>query len=311
MFRSKSGMMRKIRMKSCCALVLVLAIPAVGLFGCEKKSESTTTTKTEEVTKEATPTQGAEAQAESPTTGDASAQSQSKPTSTPLEYDIEAKLKALRSTIAIPKRETPSPHQIQLGVDDKIAGTIIGEKPNLDLTFTNQDGKEVNLAQSYPGKVLVISTIYTSCPLPDMCPRLTADFANLAGEMPDELKDYVQFILVSFDPQRDTPEVLKAFGQQRGIDFEHTDLLRGDIDQTQKLMEDSLQIPLEVNPETNMIVTHAMMLDIINRDGYIVVERTVSTSKPMEDVKDETVRAVLLPFDPAKVPGANSTDSDG
>jgi len=296
-------------MKSCCRSVLALAILAIGVVSCEKKSDSTTTT--EEVAENAASTQNAQTPAESPTIPDLSTQSPTKPTHPPTENDIETKLKALRSAIPIPTRETPSLYQIQLGVDDKIAGTIIGEKPNLDLTFTNQDGKEVNLAKSYPGKVLVISTIYTSCPLPDMCPRLTVDFANLAGEMPYELKDYVQFILVSFDPQRDTPDVLKAFGQQRGINFEQTDLLRGDIDQTRELMENSLQIPLEVNPETNMIVTHAMMLDIINRDGYIVVERTVSTSKPMADVKDEIVRAVLLPFDPAKVPTGDSTDSDG
>ena len=178
--------------------------------------------------------------------------------------------------------------------------------PNLDLIFTNQDGETVNIAKSYPGKVLVISTIYTSCPMPDMCPRLTADFSGLADSVPDELKDFVQFLLVSFDPKRDTPEVLKAFGEQHGVDFNHTDLLCAPIEQTEALMDDALQIPLDVNPETNTIITHAMMLDVINRDGYVVVWRTVATSEPMGVIGDEIVRAVLLPSDPKKVPGGEN-----
>jgi len=144
-----------------------------------------------------------------------------------------------------------------------------------------------------------------------MCPRLTADFAGLENSLPDDLKDFVQFILVSFDPKRDTPEVLKAFGEQHGIDFSHTDLLCAPIEQTKALMDDALQIPLDVNPETNTIVTHAMMLDVINRDGYVVAERTVATSEPMGVIGDEIVRAVLLPFDAKKVPSGEGVSGEG
>ncbi len=223
----------------------------------------------------------------------------------PSTSDERAKrLDQLRAAIIEADQESAnsSPYQIQLGIDDSISFSIIGEQPNLALNFTNQDNESINLAKAYPGKILVLATIYTSCPLPDMCPRLTTDYAALAQAIPVDLRAEVQLILVSFDPQRDTPEVLKAYGRQHNIDFEMTDLLRGPIDQTQPLLEEALQIPLEINPETNMIVTHAMMLHIIDRAGYIVVERTVSSSAPMELVAEEITRAALLPFDPSRVP---------
>lgn len=203
--------------------------------------------------------------------------------------------------------ENTSPYQIQLGVEEDISFTIIGDKPDLNLNFTNQDGVPINLASAYAGKILVISTIYTSCEKQEMCPRLTADFAELADALPADLRAEVQLILVSFDPQRDTPDALKAYGLKHLIDFEITDLLCGPIDQTRPLLEDALQIPLEVNPETNMILMHAMMLHIIDRNGYIVVERSVSTSGAMEAISREIIRAALLPFDAAKVP---ATDED-
>ncbi len=226
---------------------------------------------------------------------------------TPANSARAVAIEALRASImaADAELEHPAPYQIQLTVDDSISFSIIGEKPDLDLNFENQDKEPINLATAYPGKILVLATIYTSCPLPDMCPRLTTDYAELAAAIPAILRDQVQLVLVSFDPQRDTPEVLKAYGQTHALDFEITDLVRGPIDQTQPLLEDALQIPLEVNPETNMIVTHAMMLHIIDRSGYIVVERTVSSSEPMELVAEEIKRAVLLPFDPVLVPAVD------
>ncbi|MFG0328721.1 MAG: SCO family protein [Phycisphaerales bacterium] len=196
---------------------------------------------------------------------------------------------------------------IQTSIDPDVLETLIGTRPNLDLEFTNQDGEPVRLGD-FEGETLVITTIYTSCPIPDMCPRLTADMAWLARQVPSELEDDIHFLLISFDPQRDTPAALKAYGESRGIVFEHTDLLRADIDTTRTLIRDELQIPLSIDPMTNQIVTHAMMIHVINPDGFIVVERTAKSTEAVELVAREMVRAATLPFTP---PAESSGASDG
>lgn len=209
-----------------------------------------------------------------------------------------------------PGSAAPIPTEpIQLPDESHMASSIVGYKPDLDASFTNEDGRPVNLARDYPGQALVITTIYTTCPMPTMCPRLGQDFSRLAKEVPSDLRDKIRFILISFDPQRDTPEVLKAWGQVQGIDFAVTDLLCGDIEATKKIIINELQIDVSVDPQTNMIYNHAMMLQIVNKDGYIVVERAVKDPAQMDIVAKEMIRAATMPFSPESV--EQSEPSDG
>lgn len=82
--------------------------------------------------------------------------------------------------------------------------------PNFALV--NQDGKTIHL-NDYRGKVLLVTFIYTRCPLPDYCPRLNEDFRQiqtLLREKPDALQ-HAAFLSISFDPEHDTPAVLKHY----------------------------------------------------------------------------------------------------
>lgn len=185
---------------------------------------------------------------------------------------------------------------IQTSVDDGVLQTIIGRQPYLDLNFKNENGEEVNLARDYAGKTIVLSTIFTSCPTPTACPRITDDFADMANRLPAELADKVQFVLVSFDPANDTPEVLKIFGRKHSINFDRVDLLVSDVPTTKRLMIDELEIPIQLDAQTGGFSNHALMVHIINKDGFIVVERTAGSSAKISMLLDEIIRAVNLPF---------------
>jgi protein SCO1/2 len=78
-----------------------------------------------------------------------------------------------------------------------------------DFTMTTQDGKALTLSE-LRGKVVVLTFIYTRCPLPDFCPLLDRKFAALADKLrgSSALADKVRLLSVSFDPEHDTPEVL-------------------------------------------------------------------------------------------------------
>ena len=64
------------------------------------------------------------------------------------------------------------------------------------------------------GALLVCTFIYTRCPSPEFCPRVTRNFAAVEKELAASPKVYVKthLICVSFDPENDTPERLRAYG---------------------------------------------------------------------------------------------------
>ncbi|GEM_PF-5111242 len=228
----------------------------------------------------------------------------------PADAPIDRSTAAVEGSEAAPESEAAAPAalaansedlrarvgSIQTSVDDGILQTIIGRQPYLDLNFKNENGEDVNLARDYAGKTIVLSTIFTSCPTPTACPRITDDFADMANRLPPELADKVQFVLVSFDPANDTPEVLKIFGRKHGINFDRVDLLVSDVPTTKRLMIDELEIPIQLDAQTGGFSNHALMVHVINKDGYIVVERTAGSSAKISMLLDEVVRAVNMPF---------------
>jgi protein SCO1/2 len=89
--------------------------------------------------------------------------------------------------------------------------------PVPDFTMTGQDGKSVKLTD-FRRNVVVLTFIYTRCPLPDFCPLMDKRFSELAqriGAFPGRAKQ-IRLISLSFDPEHDTPEVLRKHAQLRG-----------------------------------------------------------------------------------------------
>ncbi len=83
--------------------------------------------------------------------------------------------------------------------------------------MTSQDGKAVKLSD-LRGNVVVLTFIYTRCPLPDFCPLMDRKFSELAqriGAFPARARQ-IRLISLSFDPEHDTPDVLRKHAQIRG-----------------------------------------------------------------------------------------------
>jgi protein SCO1/2 len=86
-----------------------------------------------------------------------------------------------------------------------------------DFAMTNQDGKVVKLSD-LRGNVVVLTFIYTRCPLPDFCPLMDRKFSELAqhiSNFPGRARS-VRLISLSFDPDHDTADVLRKHAQIRG-----------------------------------------------------------------------------------------------
>ena len=86
-----------------------------------------------------------------------------------------------------------------------------------DFTMTSQDGKTVKLSD-LRGNVVVLTFIYTRCPLPDFCPLMDRKFSELAQRLSafPSVPRKVRLISLSFDPEHDTPELLRKHAQVRG-----------------------------------------------------------------------------------------------
>jgi protein SCO1/2 len=108
---------------------------------------------------------------------------------------------------------------------------ITGADYGRSLSMTDADGKRRSLDE-FKGKVVVVFFGYTQCP--DVCPTTLAELASIKQKLgPDGSK--LVGVFVSVDPERDTPEVIKAYVNSFGADFV---ALRGSVDETKAVARD-------------------------------------------------------------------------
>ncbi len=81
--------------------------------------------------------------------------------------------------------------------------------------LTSMDGKPLSLAD-YKGKAVALTFIFTRCPLPEFCPRMNSQFADMEATLAKDRALYAktQLLSVSFDPEHDTPDVLKEYRER-------------------------------------------------------------------------------------------------
>jgi protein SCO1/2 len=140
-----------------------------------------------------------------------------------------------------------------------------------DFAFTNQDGKPVSLHQ-FHGKVVLVTFIYTRCPFPDFCPRMSSKFSEIykqVGTNPS-LAD-TQLLSVSFDPEHDTPKVLRDYGFSVGHTQDAALFRRWQfaVPKVADLPKIANFFALTVKPEGGLI-THNLSTTVIGADGKIV-----------------------------------------
>jgi len=97
-----------------------------------------------------------------------------------------------------------------------------------DFDLRDQQGRALRLAD-FRGKVLAIDFIYTRCPLPDVCPRLSASFATLQRRFREQLGKDLMLLTVTVDPEYDTPRVLAEYAKRWGADPRGWRFLTGDV----------------------------------------------------------------------------------
>ena len=140
-----------------------------------------------------------------------------------------------------------------------------------DFKFTDQDGKHISLHQ-FRGKVLMVTFIYTRCPFPDFCPRMSSNFGEIYKQITSNPSlAGTRLLSVSFDPEHDTPAVLRQYGLSVGHThdaalFHHWEFAAPKAADLPKIAD---FFALTVKPEGGMI-THNLSTVVIGPDGKIV-----------------------------------------
>jgi protein SCO1/2 len=141
-----------------------------------------------------------------------------------------------------------------------------------DFKLINQNGKTIHPAE-FKGRVLLLTFIYTRCPLADYCPRMSRNFAEVDQALAADPALYreTHLLSISFDPTYDTPAVLKSYGGAytghfTAEKFAHWDFAAPPAPELPALTQ---FFNVGVTPGEASSLTHSLSTVLIGKDGKI------------------------------------------
>jgi protein SCO1 len=142
-----------------------------------------------------------------------------------------------------------------------------------DFKLVNEDGRRIHLEQ-FRGKALLLTFIYTRCPLPDFCPRVTRNFAVLEKSLAAYPNLYAKthLLCASFDPDGDTPERLKSYGEtymgsMAPKAFAHWDFA---VSSKPELHSMAQWFDVGLTSEADGTITHTLSTTLVGPDGKVI-----------------------------------------
>ncbi len=159
-----------------------------------------------------------------------------------------------RTTTPIEGKSAEGPQMLQ--TDDRVPA---------DLMLTSQAGSEVRLGD-YRGRALVLTFIYTRCPLPNYCPLMSKQFATLQPLLREQYGKNVQLLSISFDPGYDTPEVLREYASRYTDQLDTWTFATGDSIQVQRATQ---LFGVHTQRTDDEEITHNLTTALIGPEGRV------------------------------------------
>jgi protein SCO1/2 len=160
------------------------------------------------------------------------------------------------------------------GSPDSATAAGIGPAPGTPLPSTplrDQSGRTVT-AKDFAGRDVVLTFIYTRCPLPDFCPLMMARLDEAAARLHKAgRRDDVQMVAISIDPVHDTPQVLADYGRLHikadgGDPFRRWSLLTGTPEQV-KVWATFFALTYE---KDGTEIAHGLRTAVVDREGKVI-----------------------------------------
>jgi protein SCO1/2 len=156
--------------------------------------------------------------------------------------------------------DVSSVHAEQSGSDD---GMSIYHLP----ASWNTQHEDVVEFRDLKGDVLVVVMIYTSCPT--ACPRLVADMKQIESKVAKEVDSGVKYVFVSIDPETDTPEKMRAFSQEQGMDGDQWLFLQGTTSSVQEFANVLAVKYARISPTD---FSHSNIISVFDKGGVMQLQ---------------------------------------
>lgn len=133
--------------------------------------------------------------------------------------------------------------------------------------WNTQDGQTIEF-KDLKGKPLVVVMIYTACRT--ACPRLVADMRMVEEKVSGKKGKDIQYVLVSIDPKNDTPEKLKVFAKENGMDDQKWLFLQGTEDGVRDFANIMAVKYKQINP---IDFSHSNIISVFDRRGVMKYQK--------------------------------------
>ncbi|UGS23565.1 SCO family protein [Flavobacterium channae] len=190
-----------------------------------------------------------------------------------------------------PKKTLPiySPRDINPELVDSTVQHIGNDHKIADFAFTNQNGKLIT-QKDYENTIYVADFFFTTCPT--ICPKMTNNMVWLQGQLKNNPK--VKLLSFSVTPDIDTPEVLKKYAIEKGVDDSRWNLVTGDKKDIYYLARKSYLAVKTGKPEE--------LYDMVHTENFILVDKNkrirgfydgTNLDQPTNDPKTKNMQQLL------------------
>lgn len=141
------------------------------------------------------------------------------------------------------------------------------DQPAPDFALQDADGHMASL-KDLRGKVVVLYFIFASCP--DVCPLQSEKLAEIQSQInTTPMRDLVEFIAITTDPERDLPDVLKAYGPAHGLDPTNWTFLTSGPAKPTATRDLAAAYGLKFTPEEGGSQMHGVVTHVIDKSGNL------------------------------------------
>ncbi len=137
----------------------------------------------------------------------------------------------------------------------------------LESKWTSDAGREVKLGV-LRGRPQIVAMFFTTCEY--ACPIIVENMKAIEQALPDALRSKVDFLLVSFDVARDTPEALKAYRAKSQLAIARWTLLRGKEDDVREL---AALLGINYQRDAKGQFSHSNVITVLNSEGEVAFQQ--------------------------------------
>ena len=182
-----------------------------------------------------------------------------------------------------------SPRDINPELVDSTVQHIGNDHKIADFAFTNQNG-EVITQKDYENTIYVADFFFTTCPT--ICPKMTDNMVWLQNQLKSNPE--VKLLSFSVTPDIDTPDVLKKYAQEKGVDDSRWNLVSGNKKDIYYLARKSYLAVKTGKPEE--------LYDMVHTENFILVDKNkrirgfydgTNLDQPTNDPKTKNMKQLL------------------